>query len=60
MQTTYLSYLCYLHVHTEGANYGINSGKKFTNVELKYNFFSHKEIQQLVEGKDCENLWKVL
>lgn len=52
MQTTYLSCLCYLHVHTEDANYGINSGKKFTNVELKYNFFSHKEIQQLVEGKD--------
>ena len=52
MQTTYLSYLCHLHVHTEEANYGINSGKKFTNVELKYNFFSHKEIQQLIEGKD--------
>lgn len=52
MQTTYLSYLCHLHVHTEEANYGINSGKKFTNIELKYNFFSHKEIQQLVEGKD--------
>ena len=39
MQTTYLSYLCHLHVHTEEANYGVNSGKKFTNVELKYNFF---------------------
>ena len=35
MQTTYLSYLCHLHVHTEEASYGINSGKKFTNVELK-------------------------